>query len=255
MTFRPFSDENGLFFHSSDIIRTMSAALGLYRLQQVDSQIDRVRSRLETIQKTLDNDAELKAARDRSENANHENLRALHGVKTAEADVAAQKIRIEQAESSLYGGSVKNPKELQDLQRDVESLKKHLATLEERQLEAMLLSETKTAELDRAKNELDLVQARLGNEHKKLIEEQKDLARQMESLGQEREAALAPIEQSLLTVYEDLRKLKRGVAVSEVEDGACASCGTTVNAALQQNARSQKQLAHCPSCGRILFAN
>jgi predicted nucleic acid-binding Zn-ribbon protein len=76
----------------------------------------------------------------------------------------------------------------------------------------------------------------------------------MESLGQEREAALAPIDTSLLTVYEDLRKQKRGVAITEVEDDACASCGTTINPALQQNARSQK-LAHCPSCGRILFAN
>ena len=75
----------------------------------------------------------------------------------------------------------------------------------------------------------------------------------MESFVQEREAALAPIEIPLLSSYEDLRKQKRGVAVSEVEDGACASCGTTLNAALQQNARSQK-LAYCPSCGRILFA-
>jgi len=31
----------------------MSATLGLFRLQQVDRQIDRVRSQLDTIQKTL----------------------------------------------------------------------------------------------------------------------------------------------------------------------------------------------------------
>ena len=40
----------------------MSAALGLYRLQQVDSQIDQIQARLKTIQQTLENDAELRAA-------------------------------------------------------------------------------------------------------------------------------------------------------------------------------------------------
>jgi hypothetical protein len=233
----------------------MSAALGLYRLGQVDRQIDRIRTRLDSIQKTLENDAEMKAAKNRYDAANQENLRALHGVKNAEAEVTALRIKIEQVESSLYGGSVKNPKELQDLQKESASLKKHIATLEERQLEAMLLAETADAELENAKKDLDLVQARLGSEHNKLFEEQGELVKQAESLGQEREAALAPIENALLAIYEDLRKQKHGVAVTEVEDGACASCGTTINAALQQNARSQKQLAYCPTCGRILFAN
>ncbi|MBK9208352.1 MAG: hypothetical protein IPL71_08645 [Anaerolineales bacterium] len=37
----------------------MSASLGLYRLQQVDRQIDRARSQLDTIRQTLENDVEL----------------------------------------------------------------------------------------------------------------------------------------------------------------------------------------------------
>lgn len=232
----------------------MSASLGLFRLQQVDRQIDRALARLSSIQKTLENDKDLKTAQTRYEAANDANLRALHAMKNAESEVNGLKIKIEQAESSLYGGSVKNPKELQDLQKDIVSLKKHLVTLEERELEAMLVSESAGAELEKVKTDLELIQARLGNEHKKLIDEQSELTKQLESLGQEREASLAPIDVSLLASYEELRKQKRGVAVTEVEDSACASCGTTLNAALQQNARSQK-LAYCPSCGRILFAN
>ncbi|MBK6793951.1 MAG: hypothetical protein IPG80_15795 [Anaerolineales bacterium] len=231
----------------------MSASLGLFRLQQIDTQIDRAKTRLNGIQKTLENDKELKAVHTRFETTKSENQNALLAAKNAEAEVDAMKIKIEQVEASLYGGVVKNPKELQDLQKESASLKKHLVTLEERQLEAMLLSENAGIEMEKAQNDLELVQARLGNEHKKLFDEQNELVKHMESFVQEREAALAPIEIPLLSSYEDLRKQKRGVAVSEVEDGACASCGTTLNAALQQNARSQK-LAYCPSCGRILFA-
>lgn len=233
----------------------MSASLGIYRLQQVDRQIDRARAQLETIRKTLENDAELKEALNRVETAQTENRRALHEMRNAEAAVDSQKIKIEQAEASLYGGSIKNPKELQELQKDVASLKKFLVTLEERQFEAMLKAEAAEAELQIARTELEKIQARLGSEHGKLIEEQSTLAKQLERLTEEREAALAPIESNLLQIYKGLRQQKRGVAVAEINDNACASCGTTLNASIQQNARSQKQLVNCPSCGRILFAN
>lgn len=236
------------------IICSMSASLGLFRLQQVDRQIDRARARLDTIKKTLENDKELKSAQTRLEDANTENQRALHSLKNIEIETETLRIKIEQANASLYGGNVKNPKELQNLQKEIVSLKKHLETLEERQLEAMSHSETAEVEKGKANAELDVIRSRLGNEHKKLIDEQTELIKQMESFGQEREAALAPIDAPLLASYEDLRKQKRGVAVTEVEDNACASCGTTINAALQQIARSQK-LSYCPSCGRILFAN
>ncbi len=233
----------------------MSASLGLFRLQQVDRQIDRVRNQLETIQKTLENDLELKTMLLRVETMRANHHRTRHEMKIAESEVDAKKIKIEQAESSLYGGNVKNPKELQDLQKDIVSLKKHLTTLEERQLETMVEVDTAEEELQKALADLDKIQTRLGSEHRKLIEEQTTLSKQVEQLTEEREAALAPIETNLLQIYEGLRQQKRGVAVSEIIDNACTSCGTTVNASFQQNARSQKQLINCPSCGRILFVN
>lgn len=233
----------------------MSASLGLYRLQQVDRKIDRARAQLDIIRKTLENDTELQQALNRVSTTQTEHHHASHILKNAEAEVDAQKAKIEHAESSLYGGSVQNPKELQDLQKDVASLKKYLVTLEERQLEAMVTGESTEDALQNARNDLEKIQARLGNEHKNLIADQTSLTSELEHLGEEREAALGPIESNLLQAYEDLRQQKRGVAVTEIHDNACTSCGTILNAALQQNARSQKQLAHCSSCRRILYAN
>ena len=233
----------------------MSASLGLYRLQQVDRQIDHARAQLDEIRQTLENDAELREALSLVETSQTQDHRVQNEMRNAEAEVESQKNKIEQVEASLYGGSVKNPKELQDLQKDVASLKKHLATLEELQLDAMLKAETAESELRIAKKALEEIQARLGSEHGKLVEEQATLTKQLERLAEEREAALAPIESNLLEIYEGLRQQKRGVAVAEINDNACASCGTTLNASIQQNARSQNQLVNCSSCGRILFAN
>jgi predicted nucleic acid-binding Zn-ribbon protein len=233
----------------------MSASLGIFRLQQVDRQIDRTRVQLESIRKTLENDAEMRKATERAEAAQKEHHRASQKMKNAEADVEAQKIKIQQAEASLYSGNIKNPKELQDLEREIASLKKFLVTLEERQLEAMLEAEVAENELAEADTMLNTLKSRLGAEQANLLEERAELNKHLERLAEEREATLAPIEDNLLQMYEMLRRQKKGVAVTEVSDNACASCGTIINAAAQQNARSQKQLVNCPTCGRILFAN
>src|SRR3990172_11696992 len=146
----------------------MSAALGLFRLQQVDSQIDQIRSRLKSIQETLQNDLELRTASDHFAAAESKNKEAARVLKQTEAEFEKQRLKIEQAEASLYGGQVHNPKELQDLQKDVVSLKRHLQTLEERELEAMLVSETTEKELQDASSELQRVQSSLGEQNREL---------------------------------------------------------------------------------------
>jgi uncharacterized protein len=243
------------FERGTGIIQFMSTALGLFRLQQVDSQIDRARVQLDTIRKTLENDVELKKALALVESSQAVLHSAKSNLKTAEAEAQAQKIKIEQTESSLYGGSVHNPKELQDLQKDVVSLKKHLATLEERELEAMLKVEQAEATLGEARSGLESIQSRLGGEHKSLLDQQSKLLKDLERLNQEREASATPVENGLMTIYNDLRKQKRGVAVTDFEDNSCSSCGANLTSALQQNAKSPKQLTYCPSCGRILYAS
>jgi predicted nucleic acid-binding Zn-ribbon protein len=233
----------------------MSASLGLFRLQQVDRQIDRIHAQLEKIRKTLENDVELKNALAKVDSANQDLHSAKHALKIAEAEAEAQRIKIQQTESSLYGGSVHNPKELQDLQRDVASLKKHLATLEERQLEAMEKADNAESVLSEARSVVEKIQTRLSGEHKSLLEDQSRLLKEMERYSEEREASVNPVESELLTIYNDLRKRKGGVAVTEFSENSCASCGATLTASLQQIAKSPRQLSYCPSCGRILYAS
>ena len=154
----------------------------------------------------------------------------------------------------MYGGSVKNPKELQDLQAEVASLKKHLVSIEDQELEAMVRVETAQADLLSVLDDLKQIQARLGDENKKLIADQESLSRDLADLQAERNATISPVDIVILNTYETLRKQRRGLAVAEVSENACRACGTTLNAALQQSARHATELVYCPSCGRILYA-
>lgn len=233
----------------------MSASLGLYRLQKVDTQLDRALARLNTIKQTLENDIELKQALAAAEAAEAEQAQARSWLAGAEAEAEKQRLKIQEVETNLYGGTTSNPKALQEMQSDLVSLKKHLTTLEERQLEAMIRFEKAESVLDEARGGLESVQAKLGDEHKKLLDEQSMLMQDLERLKQERAACATPVEAPLLEVYEDLRKQKRGLAVAELSEGQCGACGSAITAAAQQNAKSAKQLAHCPTCGRILYAS
>src|SRR5688500_12821235 len=233
----------------------MSAALGLYRLQQVDSQIDQIQARLKTIQQTLENGNGLRSAKERFSSAEERHKESERLLKLSEADVEKQCLKIEQTESSLYGGKVHNPKELQDLQKDVASLKRHLSTLEERELEAMLVAETTEKDLQNAKSILERLQSNLGDQHRDLARERISLHKDLERLNSERQAVISDIAQQTMALYNQLRQQRRGIAVTTLSDGSCAACATTLTPSQLQNARSTSQLFYCPSCGRILYAD
>lgn len=233
----------------------MSAALALYRLQQVDSQIDQAQTRLNAIRQTLENDAELQTASEVFATANAKLKSAEQLLKQSELEVEKQRLKMQQTEASLYGGLVQNPKELQDLQKDVASLKRHLETLEERQLEAMLAVETAEKDLEQASASLESIKSSRGVQFRDLTVESESLNKGLEKLSSERNAVMQDLASQALGVYEQLRKQRRGLAVTTLSDGSCSACGTTLTPSQQQNARSTSQLFYCPSCGRVLYAN
>lgn len=232
----------------------MSAALGLYRLQQVDSQMDSIQARLKTIRETLENDLELRAAKEALSAAESLHSQADSALKQSEAEVGKQSLKIEQTEASLYSGSVQNPKELQDLQMDVASLKKHLGTLEERELEAMIRAEETEKNLQIAKQKLAGVQSSLKDQNLDLANESEALNRELERLASERSAITNALDNQAIKTYEGLRRHKRGVAVALLSENACSACGTTFTAAQQQSVHSASQLYYCPTCGRIVYS-
>jgi predicted nucleic acid-binding Zn-ribbon protein len=232
----------------------MSAALGLYRLQQVDSQMDQIQARLRTIRETLEDDVELRAATNAFFATESDHQQRIDVLRQSEADVEKQTIKIKQTEASLYGGKVHNPKELQDLQSDVASLKKHLGTLEDREIEAMARVEEAEKNLETAKASLNDVHMRVKSQNVDLTNESETLKASLEKLGTERKAVTADLDDQSLKTYEQLRRQKRGIAVSTISESACSACGTTLTASQHQTARSSAAFFYCPTCGRIMYA-
>ena len=225
----------------------------MYRLQQIDSPIDQARARIREIEVELSNNAALSQAQEYVKSTEQSLQDARKSLRKTEETVQDQRVKINQAESVLYGGKVRNPKELQDLQNDVAALKRYLSVLEDRQLDAMLALEDAEREHEQATGKLEEAQAHTAEQQAGLRGEFTQLHKTVERLDIERQAAATAVNPADLTLYEQLRQTRRGVAVAKVSSQACGACGSLLTPALVQAANSSNQLIRCTSCGRILY--
>lgn len=233
----------------------MSLALLLYRLQKIDSRQKIVSSRLASIQATIENNADLRSASRRLENAKSGLHQAEKTLKNAEFESSNQRIKLEQVEASLYSGRIQNPKELQDLQKEIAAFKRNLGSLEDQQLEYMMGLETCQTEYSASQKGFDQTQGKVISENAALTTELVSLQKELDNLNAQRMAVLPAIDSSSLTLYDALRQKRSGLAVSSVIENACNTCGSSLTPGLAQSVRTSNQLVLCPMCGRILYSD
>lgn len=230
----------------------MSLSSALYELQQLDTGLDRAHRRIQEIDIQLNDRAQLDDALEI-----HRKLGAVHdtyskALEDAEHEVALQNTKLESNQKKLYSGVVTNPKELEDLQLESNSLTKYLAVLEERLLQAMLEADQSRADLDAASARVDEISTNMELNHQALKEEKNGLESEIESLASQRSSFLDRGNPSGLSTYESLRKSSGGIAVTLMAEASCSSCGANIPSAIEQEAKSPTKLAFCPTCSRIL---
>lgn len=224
----------------------------LLDLQQLDSELDRLRHEVRALQGRVGETAELAQARAAQAQAAAELHQAELALRDKELELGSLRAALAADEKKLYDGSIRQSKELQDQNLKVESEKRRLRQLEDQQLEAMAAveqaqtnaqsaHETMTA-IDRA---WQLEQARLTRQ----IDAERAAGRQAR---RQRDELVARIPPELLDHYQRLMVEKRGRAVTSVEQSLCLACRINVPQPVINRARLGAAPVQCPSCGRIL---
>lgn len=199
----------------------------LFQLQKIDTRIDALSKRLNEIERIRnDNSARMEIEKSLS-SANSTHAQQKKNYDSIEEKVHAKKLKIEQSESSLYGGLVKNPKELQDLQTEIKLLKQSVSTLEDDQLQQLVEMETTELQITEVEKSLKEFNEKLELEFSSMFAEEKDKKIEKEKLLQERKAVLDQVNPEFLSTYLTLRKTKNGIAVAAIEDGSCSVCGSS----------------------------
>lgn len=232
----------------------MPSVAALHRLQEIELRLEAVETRLSEIEATLEDDravAELKQGLVQSERdlkeARIANNRAEHNVETV-------RDKLKRSNRKLYGGAIKNPKELEDLQREAQGLTRHLASLEDDLLEAMVLLDEMQEINDRREERLEQAKLARAGQNADLLDERSTLLTLRERLREEWQVTRDSLPGDDLDFYDKVKESTGGMVISILEDGSCSACGLSIPPSKQQKVRNQREYVRCSQCGRILYA-
>lgn len=229
----------------------MSVAKRLYELQEVDLALEAQELALKQIASQLGESQAVLGARSKlaSEEQRLEELgRKQHSLEWEIDDITT---KITRAEEELYSGRVGNPKELANLQHEIEALKAKRSELEDGTIEVMEQVEEARVGIDTLKSELKTLETEWQTQQGKLKADKERLEVELVNLKQKRESVSSQVDSGAVDFYLGLKKQK-GTAVARVEQGVCRGCRISLSNAEIQRARGG-DLIQCSSCGRILF--
>ena len=230
----------------------MSDARVLYEVQLIELDILERAKRVKAIAAEMADDQDLRAATKAhaaSEAKVNEYQKRMAELERQIETVSAKR---KATETRLYSGSVSAPKEMQDMQLEIDSLTRRRDELDDDLLMLMLErdeAEDKSAEdkeaLDTIKRRLKLRDAALSRERKKLSDE-------INELRAARKDTVTGVSDAAFRVYNDMRAAKANRPVAELRDKTCAACGIRQHQSIVASLNSGDGLVMCGSCGRIL---
>lgn len=226
-------------------------------MQELDSRADQLRHQRASLPE-LAEIASLEAKRADVENLVRDARIVVDDLTTeqrkVDADVEAVKARRTRDRDRMDQGLVTNPKDLERMQHELESLERRIASLEDDELEVMEKLEEaqrELAELEQLVAETDEQLAALRvTRDEKLGALDEELARATAGRG----PAAEGLPDDLLALYDRLRGQKGGVGAAELRARACGGCRLTLDSAELTRIRGlpEDEVVRCEECQRIL---
>ncbi len=233
----------------------MSKGRQLYELQEVDLEIEAKNEALSNVQSRLGQSQALDEAR--ANLATQKNcVDELNASQRAgEWEVEDLRTKAAGIEQKLYGGTLKNPKELSSLQEQAEHFKKRRREEEDKVLDIMTEVEAAQTSMAMISQKVESLEKSWKEEQAELSREQDRLSTNLANLEQKRKELGSRVDAASLRLYEELRTKKQGRAVAKVEQGMCQGCRIVLPVRELQRARASQELVQCGSCERILYVS
>lgn len=225
----------------------------LYDLQELDWEMGRFQAEITLVEARLqDQSALLKVRAEVAEG--EEKLHQLRRQQVSQSQAAQEwQSKARSLEQRLYGGSIRNPREMESLQAELQFAKTHAREEEDNLLNLMIALEEREERLARSRQDLVHAEQLWTETQAALTQQQATLTQRLQTLQAKRHQVTSSIAPNLMVQYEQVRKSKQGQAVARVERGMCMGCRLTLPAIDLQRVRSAQEPVTCGTCGRILF--
>jgi len=227
--------------------------IALYSLQQIDSQIDKIRIiRGELPLEVEDLEDEIIGLQTRIDNYIQDIQNLNVQIKEKEHQIKESQNMIKHYEENQM--NVRNNREFESIAKEIEYQNLEIALAEKRIKEyshslALKNDEINAAQkvLEERHNDLEIKKAELSDIVSETEKEEQSLLNKSEDFQRY-------IEERLLTAYKRIRKNARnGLAVVSVERDACGGCFSAIPPQRQLDIRMHKKIIVCEYCGRILI--
>lgn len=225
----------------------------LYALQQIDAQLARAKRRYREVQEHLGESEELQEARAAHKEAQAALSAARGRLHDHELETEGVNQKLRETDERLYSGRVRNPKELSDLQKESEYLKRRRSALEEDVLEEMMAVERLAARDEAAAERHATVETAWRSENADLSAEYDALRQELTTLLGKRKSVARHVSEPDMAEYDALRRLRGGVAVVAVRNDTCQVCHVQVPMRDVERARDGDLFMYCSGCERILY--
>jgi hypothetical protein len=226
--------------------------IALYSLQQIDSQIDKIRIiRGELPLEVQDLEDEIAGLETRIDNYIQETVVFERSVSDKKNAIKDSQVLIKKYEDQQQ--NVRNNREYDSLTKEIEYQNLEIQLSEKRIKEFQATLDQKQEEIERyqkqlldRKNDIEIKRNELDDIIAETEKEEQDLIKNSEENRKY-------IEERLLTAYTRIRKNARnGLAVVQIERDACGGCFNKIPPQHQLDIRMHKKIIVCEYCGRIL---
>ena len=231
----------------------MSVLGQLYRLQLTDSEWDEKSQRLAEVAQSLGVSDEVVHAREEVAEAERALQDSRVKMRALELEAGSLEARLKANQERMYGGKVRNPKELSGLSDEAKSLRRRRTEAEDVELELMLLAEAQEAGLAERRARLRQTEATWQEQQAVLQAEKEQLEARLGGLEELRSEVRSRIGRADLAFYDDLRAGLGGVAVALLRRGMCQVCGVDVPTGEAQAVERGEGPHFCPVCNRLLY--
>lgn len=183
--------------------------------------------------------------------AHHAVLECELRVKKIDLDSETRRTTIKRLKNQQF--ETRKNEEFVALGHEITRYEKELDTFETKELEAM--EEVDAARAAQRAAEAALVRTRalvaedLASLHQRQARMSEDRAETLAG----RDKALTAVSDEMLPLYQRLMKTKDGLALAPMHDGKCQGCHMRLIASTIVAVQSDRELARCEDCGRILY--
>ena len=229
----------------------MSLAEQLYKLQQVDLELQRMQQELKEVEDRLSDDKAFVTAESKLAAQKEQLEDARKKQKDSEWELEDLQEKVRRIDSKLYVGTTTNPKELVNLEKEVKSLKSQIRPKEDALLVLMSQVEEIEAKVRITAEEIERLKREWEQRQETLGQRKSEVETVLAKLRGDRNRLEQQIDPEAINTYERLR-LTSGQAVVKVERGKCQGCHITVPTSQWQKAKAG-DLIQCTSCSKILY--